>query len=136
MHATRRTFLADVGMGFTGLALGAMLGRMLDASGSAEVIARSVHGLGRSLHYGFGVQQPLAVADDDPQRGLFFFVEALGRYRYDDTGQSGPAAIWSVVPGLHYRAGEKCWLSGGYLMPVGQSGADPRRWQITCSWQF
>ena len=42
----------------------------------------------------------------------------------------------NVVPGLHYRAGEKCWLSGGYLMPVGQSGADPRRWQITCSWQF
>jgi hypothetical protein len=113
-----------------GCALQGFIGRNVRAN------ARSVHGLGRSLHYGFGVQQPLAVADDDPQRGLFFFVEALGRYRYDDTGQSGPAAIWNVVPGLHYRAGEKCWLSGGYLMPVGQSGADPRRWQITCSWQF
>lgn len=114
-----------------GCALQGFVGRNMRAN------TRSVRsGYGRSLHYGLALQQPLAVEADDPHRGLFFFVEALGRYRYDDTGRPGPAAQWDVVPGLHYRMGEKCWLSGGYLMPIGQSGEDPRRWQFTCSWQF
>src|SRR6266446_7895545 len=42
MTATRRTFLADVGMGFTGLALGAMMARGESAKPQAPAKAKSV----------------------------------------------------------------------------------------------
>src|SRR5262249_37217194 len=62
-----------------------------------------------------------------PDRGLFLFVEALGRFRYDgDVVGPGRANVWEVVPGVHWRVADSCWLS------VGAS----RLSMITCSWKF
>jgi hypothetical protein len=91
--------------------------------------------LGRRCQAGMAIQRPLWIADSDGQGGLFFFVETLGRYRYDPR-PTLPQSTWEVLPGLHLRMSEKMWLSGAYVMPYGPSRLDGNQWQFTCSFQF
>src|SRR5262249_5370852 len=89
--------------------------------------------LGRSVHYGMAVQRPLT----DGREGmgnLYVFVEALGRYRYDSN--AGQPAVWEVLPGLHWRAADNWWLSGGVILPVNTTRNDSGLWQFTCSMRF
>jgi hypothetical protein len=82
---------------------------------------------GRALQYGMGFQCPLLSPADSQQQGVFLFVQALGRYYYDaDTRVNGHANEWDIVPGVHWRMSDKCWMS------LGAS----RNSMFTWAWQF
>ncbi len=89
---------------------------------------------GRSLQYGMAVQRPVLPEVNN----LYLFVEALGRYRYDQTtAPTATPATWDVVPGMHLKMSDSWWLSGGVILPVNRDRPlDARLWQITCSFQF
>jgi len=90
----------------------------------------------RSVEYGVAVQRPLLETGPDNLGNFYIFVEALGRYRYEDS--TGTSAVWEMVPGLHWRMSENLWLSGGVMVPVNQANVsrDAHLWQLTCSFQF
>jgi hypothetical protein len=92
--------------------------------------------LGRNVEYGLAVHRPVPVPDGGDNRSVFLFVEALGRHRPESFGDSRKAALWELLPGLHWRMNESWWLSGGVIVPVGSARSDLGLWQITCSWQF
>ena len=54
------------------------------------------------------------------------FMQALGRYYYDNDRVYNRAPDWSLVPGVHMRVNDKCWFS------LGAS----RFSLFTCSWHF
>ncbi|MBI3407766.1 MAG: hypothetical protein HY040_05345 [Planctomycetes bacterium] len=87
--------------------------------------SRWTDNLGTRVHYGVGVQCPVPGLCPQSDQGLFFFVQALGRYRYD-TRTDGKTAVWEVIPGLHWRVNDNCWLS------IGASKLSLLTW----SWQF
>lgn len=82
--------------------------------------------LGSRIHCGVGIQYPVpGLCQPKGDQGLFFVVQAMGRYRCDDRPDSRPA-VWELVPGLQWRINENCSIS------VGAS-----RWSLlNCSWQF
>ncbi len=93
--------------------------------------------LERTIEYGLAVQRPLHPQLD----GVFLFVEALGRYRYDTVQPAAYAATttatWNLVPGMHLKVTDNWWLSGGLILPVDtERPIDARMWQITCSFRF
>jgi hypothetical protein len=79
-----------------------------------------------SIHYGVALQYALPGLSFSPGHSIHVFVEALGRYRYE--GETGPnrSVTWEVIPGLHWRVGERWWMSVGAA----------RTHILTCSWQF
>jgi hypothetical protein len=81
------------------------------------------------------VQQPLG---DDllGLNNLYFFVEAMGYYRYDSTTVNSPGSHWDVLPGLHWKVADNWWLSGGVGIPVDADGVDHHFWQFTCTFKF
>jgi hypothetical protein len=89
---------------------------------------------GQGVECGVAVHRPLLPGTRQLD-SVYLFVEALGRYRCVDGG--GAPATWEVLPGLHWRANERCWLTGGVLLPVGglPAAAGPL-WQLTCSFRF
>jgi hypothetical protein len=93
----------------------------------------------RNVQYGLAVQRPLLDTGPDKLGSFYVFVEALGRSHYDDaTAATGPATVWEMVPGVHWRMTDSLWLSGGVLVPVNTTPL-PREahlWQLTCSFQF
>jgi hypothetical protein len=93
--------------------------------------------LGRSLQYGVALAHPVPFFDSPALPQVHFFLEALGRYRVDgEASPGGAAGVWELLPGMHWRMGDNCWLSGGVLMPLNSSRRDAGLWQLTCSWQF
>jgi hypothetical protein len=76
-------------------------------------------------HYGMAFQYPCPGLCDTPNRGLFFFVEGLGRFRYEDV-PNRRNADWELVPGLHLKLSDDFWLSFGAA----------RTGLVTCSWRF
>jgi hypothetical protein len=89
--------------------------------------------LNRSMQYGMAVQRTLLPEENS----VFWFVEALGRYRYDTTTPGTTQASMEVLPGMHLKLNESWWLSGGVILPVTQNRPmDGHLWQITCSFQF
>jgi hypothetical protein len=98
--------------------------------------------LNQSVQYGMAVQRPLFPVTSERESNLYIFVETLGRYRYEtdtatrpDAGNR-PAALWEVLPGLHWRCNENLWISGGLILPVNAAPLDARLWQVTCSFRF
>jgi hypothetical protein len=89
--------------------------------------------LNRSMQYGMAVQRTLLPEENS----VFWFVEALGRYRYDTTTPGTAQASMEVLPGMHLKLNDSWWLSGGVILPVTQNRPiDGHLWQITCSFQF
>jgi hypothetical protein len=107
-------------------------------------VGKSVHatfrdrmeGMGGSVQYGLAYQRPLWCASDDGTGSVHMFVEALGYYRCDQQFGPAPPANWELLPGLHFRAGDNWWLSGGLVVPLGAPHTENNLWQITCSWRF
>jgi hypothetical protein len=122
------TVFQDLG---AGLALHGFVGTDVHASSPA---LREGASLG--FQYGVAVQQPVPGLTPDPSRGLFLFVEALGRYRDQIDAQQGALHSWEVLPGLHCRMRDSWWISGGMVVPLGTTRTTPGHWQVTCSWQF
>jgi hypothetical protein len=68
---------------------------------------------------------------------VFWFVEALGRYRYDTASTGATPVTMEVLPGMHFKLTDSWWLSGGVILPVNRDRPiDAHLWQITCSFQF
>jgi hypothetical protein len=80
--------------------------------------------MGRTMQCGMGVQCPL-MEIGGPNRGLYLFMQAIGRV-YEGDRADGRDYMWAVVPGVHWRVNDKCWLS------IGASHFS----LLTCSWQF
>ena len=91
--------------------------------------------LGRNVEYGLALHRPVPVPEGATNHNLFMFLEALGRVRPDNLGDSRRNVL-EVLPGLHYRLNENWWMSGGLIVPVGSTRSDLGTWQVTCSWQF
>lgn len=93
--------------------------------------------LARALKYGLALQSPALGSGCDHNRGVHLFVEALGRYRYEgiNTPQR-PIHNWEILPGVEWRLNQNWWLTGGYLLPMSDSGADGHRMQINCLFRF
>jgi hypothetical protein len=77
----------------------------------------------RRMYYGMAWQCPLFGQDKDPNQGVFFFVQAMGRFYYDDN-TTRPAM--TILPGFHWRVSDNCWLSVG----------GTRHGIISWAWQF
>jgi hypothetical protein len=92
--------------------------------------------LGAGFAYGMAVNHPLPWFDASPMPRIHVFVEALGRYRIDGETNGRGAAAWELLPGLHWRVGDGCWLSGGVIVPLNAARPDVGLWQVTASWQF
>jgi hypothetical protein len=97
--------------------------------------------LHHSFVYGVALERPIPGLECSQDHGVRFFVEALGRFRYDSgpvlapTAPSSPAR-WDILPGLHWQLHDRCWLTGGMLMPIHAAGLDRHLFQLTCSWQY
>ncbi len=101
---------------------------------SARANLASMENLDRNVQYGLALQSPLPVGVDSRQ--FFLFVEALGRTRPESlTGQTPPGG-WQLLPGLCWQSGQRCWITGGLMMPFGTPRADNGAWHVTCSWNF
>lgn len=111
-----------------GTALQAFVGKNLPIQNSTAQAVR------RELQYGMAVQRPLSTRNDDPLRNLYVSVGALGQV---GTESQSRTPVVEVLPGLHYRAGESWWISGGFSVPVGTARPEAvQLWQVTCSLQF
>jgi hypothetical protein len=95
--------------------------------------------LRHSWQYGVAVHRPIGT-EEVGFNNIFFFVEALGRYRYDTpatTTISGPPHVLEVLPGLQWKMSDTWWISGGLVLPVnGSTNLNANSWQITCAIQF
>jgi hypothetical protein len=74
---------------------------------------------------GISWQCPLFVSSDD-KTGLYVFMQALGRFRYEADSQTGRPAVWEFAPGIHWRIADSCWMSLGLM----------RSSLLTCSWRY
>lgn len=109
-------------------ALQAFVGKNLPVQNSAAQAVR------REVQYGMAVHRPLSTRSDDPLSCVYLSLGALGQYGLDSN--SRPVML-EVLPGLHYKAGESWWISGGISVPVGSTRPDAAQlWQVTCSLQF
>ncbi len=82
--------------------------------------------LSSNFQYGMALQYPLPNLKVQSSQSVFVFVQALGRYRFDGATIDGHQALWEVMPGLHWRCSDNCWMS------LGVSHYN----FLTCSWQF
>jgi hypothetical protein len=94
----------------------------------------SVDNLDRNVRYGLALQSPLPVAVDS--KPFFLFVEALGRARPGNVSGQAPPGGWDLVPGLTWQSSQRCWITGGVMMPFGTVRPETGLWQVTCSWHF
>jgi hypothetical protein len=101
---------------------------------------RAIGRLERNVRCGVAAQQPLPFSlftnDADADPSLFVFVEALGRYRFQDTDQTRQRPPLELLPGVHWRVRDNWWISGGLIVPLCGPRPENNLWQVTCSWQF
>jgi hypothetical protein len=64
-----------------------------------------------NFQYGMAIQYPLPGTSSTGEQGLFVFLEALGRYRYDPSQSNGHVALWEFVPGVQMRLSSNCWMN-------------------------
>ena len=94
-----------------------------------------------SVQYGLAVTRPVPLLKVSEEHAVHCFLEALGSSplnsvaaldQYGMTRQLG----WQLLPGIHWRRGEDCWLSGGVLLPLSSNWTGSSMLQISCSWQY
>lgn len=76
------------------------------------------------FHYGMALQYPLPGITPEPKQGVYLFLQAMGRYRYDGATDDRP--LWEVLPGLQWRWSNTGWMSLGVF----------HRNFLTCGWQY
>src|SRR5262249_20250125 len=86
--------------------------------------SRWLDNLDRGIQCGLAIHRPLPFTGTDPGKGLFMFVEALGRYRIASDATAVPGSRLEILPGLHWQLKDNWWLSGGIIMPVGTPHPD------------
>jgi hypothetical protein len=90
--------------------------------------------LERGIRCGLAVQSPLPYGGMGVSPNLHMFVEALGRLNNAGTLTDPAPRTFEVLPGLHWRLNDNCWMSGAMIVPVDAPRLE--LWQITCRWQF
>ena len=90
--------------------------------------------LERSVNYGLAVQYPLSSGPLDNAQNVYIFFEAIGNSHLVTYSGQSPTSCWRMVPGLHWRLTDNCWMSGGVLVPI--NDVDTGSVQLTCSWRF
>ena len=78
-----------------------------------------------TMECGMAMHCPVPGLVEPTSHGVYFFVQALGRYGVSNPGD-GREMGWEFVPGVHWRLSDNFWMS------LGAS----RRGMFTCSWQF
>ncbi len=78
----------------------------------------------RRVFYGVAWQCPLLAPEKDSDQGVFFFVQAMGRFYYEQNASTRPAM--TILPGIHWRVSDNCWMSVG----------GTRHGIISWAWQF
>jgi hypothetical protein len=85
--------------------------------------------LNGGYQYGMAVQCAVPGTAVGADQGLFLFLEALGRYRYDlpqSSQTTSRAALWEVVPGMQMRVNGECWMNV----------AASRYNFLSCTWKY
>jgi hypothetical protein len=99
----------------------------------------AVNPVDQNVRYGMALQRSLNTVGAEPLKNVYLSVGAVGTVRIADTtlpATRQPAA-WEVLPGLHWKVADNCWVSGSYVVPVGNSNNNtPNNWQFTCRFQF
>jgi hypothetical protein len=90
--------------------------------------------LERGIRCGLAVQSPLPYGGMGLSPNLHMFVEALGRLNHAGSLTDPAPRTFEVLPGLHWRLNDSCWMSGAVIVPVDAPRLE--LWQITCRWQF
>ncbi len=103
-----------------GTALQGYVGKNIQAN------AQWVENWHASVHYGFAMQCPVPGFCPSNDRGVFFFVETLGRYRLTDSDLQSRRPHWEIIPGFHWRLSDALWFTVG----------PTRQGLLTCSWRF
>ena len=103
-----------------GAALQSYIGQNIHA------IPRFTDRMNTNFHCGVALHCPVPGTDSTNEQGLFFFVQALGRYHFDDGSTPANRPMWEVVPGVQWRLNNNCWMS------VGAS----RYNFLSCFWKF
>lgn len=75
---------------------------------------------------GLAYQQPVPYVPCSPDQGLYMFIQALGEYRSDNARSDNKATTWELIPGLHWRMNNACWMSMGIS----------RYNFLSCTWQY
>ena len=78
-----------------------------------------------TMECGMAMHCPVPGLVEPTSHGVYFFVQALGRYGVSNPGD-GREMGWEFVPGVHWRLSDNFWMSLGAT----------RRGMFTCSWQF
>src|SRR5260370_7861294 len=79
-----------------------------------------------NFQYGMAVHCPVPGTNSTSQQGLFLFLEALGRYRYDTTQPGARPALWEFVPAVQMRPTSNSWMNVAPSPPT----------LLTCSWNY
>jgi hypothetical protein len=93
-------------------------------------------GYNRNIQYGMAVQRPLIDPTTLKIGSLYWYVGALGRYRFD-TDPTNRNSAWELMPGLHWQVSDSWWFACGFILPIGTpQPSDARLWQMTCSFRY
>jgi hypothetical protein len=97
-----------------------------DGTALQGYVDQNIHGACKShgpMHYGMALQCPLTPWADPGDGGVYFFMQALGRYDYLG-GMRGQS--WELLPGVHWR------LSDNFSLSIGGIHSS----MLTWTWQF
>jgi hypothetical protein len=104
-----------------------------NGAGLQSYIGQNIHASPRftdrmntNFHYGVAFHCPVPGTESTNEQGLFFYLQALGRYRFEDSGSTNGRPNWEFVPGIQWRLNGNCWMS------VGAS----RYNFLSCFWKF
>jgi hypothetical protein len=92
--------------------------------------------LTRNIECGVAVQRPVPTLGGDINRNVYFFLQAFGHSKADNSPDQRQQFLWELLPGVHWRMNDKWWVSSGVILPVGTPRPDAGQLHITCSWQF
>jgi hypothetical protein len=92
--------------------------------------------LGHSIHYGMALQRPLIDTSTLRLGAVYWYVGALGRYRFDTDSSTYRAPAMDLMPGVHWHVSDNWWMAAGFVVPMTPQTQSENRWQLTCSFRF
>ncbi len=93
--------------------------------------------LSHSIHCGMALQRPLIDTNTLRLGSVYWYVGALGRYRFDTDASTYHAPAMDLMPGVHWHVSDNWWMAAGFLVPMTpQTQNENRQWQLTCSFRF
>ncbi len=115
-----------------------------DGTAFQGYIGKDVHlapgwtsGFSRSVQYAMALQRPLIDPNTLKLGAVYWYVGALGRYRFDADPNTYHGASWELMPGVHWQLSDNWWMAAGFIVPMTQQAPNGTPlWQLTCSFRF